>query len=308
MALRLRESAAVDRDNRTQQGVQLLRQQELSQQQQVAALASREAAVEARIADVEAREVALPRRANELSSKEKELGFRERSLVEREQAGEETRFKAAELERAQVVLQQQLSKTKSQVEELEGETLVLRSKSVELERSQQELLAANERARAAEAQRDFLTKEFQAHRTKYSQLEMEAARLREGSAANDRVMAALKQARDQTGSLDQHRHQLSEQLREQMAKVAELQFEASQLRERVVEGDRLSHELHAAREKIRAMEQRSSILERERAVAAQQLETELEAARRRIDAIESRRYGGEGTSGYVRRGARVLGM
>ena len=118
---------------------------------------------------------------------------------------------------------------------------------------------------------------------------MECARLRCRATSAERLKTDLQQARDQHGSLDQHRAQQQAQLQAQAAKIAELELEASLLRERTVEADRLSHELNAARDKIKVMEQRSTLLERERAGAAQQLQEELEAARRKIDAVESRR-------------------
>jgi hypothetical protein len=69
----------------------------------------------------------------------------------------------------------------------------------------------------------------------------------------------------------------------------QVELEAAALRERVVEADRLQHELSATREKLRAVEQRSVLLEKERAGAASQLEMELAAARSKISAIEARR-------------------
>ena len=77
------------------------------------------------------------------------------------------RFRAAELERSQSVLQQQLAKARAELEELEAEAAVLRQKVGEGDGRQQVAMAANERARASEAQRDYLTKEFEAHRLKY---------------------------------------------------------------------------------------------------------------------------------------------
>ena len=55
---------------------------------------------------------------------------------------------------------------------------------------------------------------------------------------NDRLKHELKHTRDQTGSLDQQRQQLAAQLQAHGAKVAELEMEVGQLRERAVEADR----------------------------------------------------------------------
>ena len=134
-----------------------------------------------------------------------------------------------------------------------------------------------------------LTAEFGAHRQKYGELEMEAARLREVAGSSAQLKADLRHERERHAAHGHERQQLQAAATAAQQRVAELELEAGALRERVVEADRLQHELNAAREKIAIMEQRGRLLERERAGAAQQLQTELDAARKRIEAIEVRR-------------------
>lgn len=120
---------------------------------------------------------------------------------------------------------------------------------------------------------------------------MEAAGLRERTASFERLRHELQGVQTQAKQTGDDKAHALTQLQQARSRVAELELEVSALKERVIEADRLQHELQATREKMRVMEQRTLLLDKERAGAAAQLEAELEAARSKIQAIDARRKG-----------------
>ena len=185
-----------------------------------------------------------------------------------------------------------MAQQKAQMQELEIECSSLRERLGEVDRLQAELGEGNTRVGLLEAKQLELTTALGQQRKRYAELEMEAATLRERAASNERLKGELKSTQSQhQREGDEKAHALNA-LQGARQHVATLELEISSLKERVIEADRLQHELTATREKMRVMEQRSLILDKERAGAAQQLEAELEAARSKIQAIELRRNKG----------------